>query len=283
MLLTLREIKSKTEKFFSEKGIPNEKLETDLILSHALNLKRLDLYLDLERPIYEKELNHMREMVRRRAMREPLQYILGESYFFNCSLRVDKRALIPRPETELLVEQILPLLQDAKHILELGTGSGAIVCALAKAGVAAEIIAVDRDTEALALAKSNADALALSEQITFLESDWLSAVSRENSFDMIISNPPYLSQELYDSAEPEVKEYEPKQALLSGDAGMSDFKIIMEQAYSFLKPEGYLVFETGTDQHAELSKEANRIGYHRIKTTQDLNGYDRFLWMQRPV
>ena len=283
MLLTLREIKSKTEKFFSEKGIPNGTLDTDLILSHALKLKRLDLYLDLERPIYEKELAHMREMVRRRAMREPLQYILGESYFFNCSLRVDKRALIPRPETELLVDQVLPLLQDTEHILELGTGSGAIVCALAKSGLAAKIIAVDRDSEALALAKSNADALALSEQITFLESDWFSAVSPEIQFDMIISNPPYLSEELYESAEPEVKDFEPKQALLSGDAGMSDLKKIIEQAYRFLKPGGYLVFETGTDQHAELSEEAQRIGYPGIKTTQDLNGYDRFLWMQRSV
>ena len=107
MLLTLREVKSKTEKFFSEKGIPNGRLDTDLLLSHALKIKRLDLYLDLDRPISEKELNRMREMVRRRGIREPLQYILGETVFFNCSLRVDKRALIPRPETEFLVEQIL--------------------------------------------------------------------------------------------------------------------------------------------------------------------------------
>ena len=281
MLLTLREIKSKTEKFFSEKGIPNGKLDTDLILSHVLNLKRLDLYLDLDRPIYERELNQMRGMVRRRAMREPLQYIIGETVFFNCTLQVDKRALIPRPETELLVEQILPKAQEAEHVLELGTGSGAIVLALARAGVPAEIMAIDRDPEALALAKSNADALGLSGQITFLESDWLSGVSTEKQFDLIISNPPYLSQALYDSAEPEVRDYEPKQALLSAEAGMADIKIIMQQSFSFLKPNGYLVFETGTDQHAELSKEAEQIGYQEIRTIQDLNGYDRFLWMQR--
>ena len=281
MLLTQREIKSKTEQFFSEKGIPNEKLDTDLILSHALKLKRLDLYLDLDRPIYEKELNHMRDMVRRRAMREPLQYILEECSFYNCSLRVDKRALIPRPETELLVEQILSLLEDAEHILELGTGSGAIVLAIAKAGISGEITAVDRDPEALALAKSNADALGLADKITFLESDWLSALSSEKQFDVIISNPPYLSQALYELAEPEVKDFEPKQALLSADAGMSDLKMIMRQSFDFLKPKGHLVFETGTDQHEELSKEANIIGYHGIRTTQDLNGYDRFLWMQR--
>ena len=281
MLLTLREVKRKTEKFFSEKGIPNGKLDTDLILSHALNLKRLDLYLDLDRPIYEKELNHMREMVRRRALREPLQYILGESFFYNCSLRVDQRALIPRPETELLIEQVLPMLKDAEHILELGTGSGAIVLALAKAGVSAEITAVDRDTEALALAKSNADALALSDQITFLESDWLAAIPSEKRFDMILSNPPYLSQALYESAEPEVKDFEPKQALLSADEGMADLKKIMYQSFLFLKPEGHLVFETGTDQHEALSKEAESIGYHDIRSTQDLNGYERFLWMQR--
>ena len=281
MLLTLREIKSKTEKFFSEKGIPNGKLDTDLILSHALNLKRLDLYLDLDRPIYEKELNQMREMVRRRAMREPLQYILGETGFFNCTLRVDKRALIPRPETELLVEQILPKAQEAEQVLELGTGSGAIVLALAKAGVPSEITAIDRDPEALALAKSNADALGLSEQITFFESDWLSDVPVEKPFDLIISNPPYLSQALYESAEQEVRDFEPKQALLSAESGMADLKIIMQQSFSFLKPNGYLVFETGTDQHVELSKEAEQIGYQGIRTTQDLNGYDRFLWMQR--
>ena len=281
MLLTLREIKSKTEKFFSEKGIPNGKLDTDLILSNALKLKRLDLYLDLDRPIYEKELNQMREMVRRRAMREPLQYILGETVFFNCSLRVDKRALIPRPETELLVEQILPKAQEAEHLLELGTGSGAIVLALAKAGVTAEITAIDRDSEALALAKNNADALELSEQITFLESNWLSELPSEKQFDVIISNPPYLTQALYDSAEPEVKDFEPKQALLSADAGMADIKTIMQQSFGFLKPNGYLVFEIGTNQHTELTKAAEQIGYQGIRTTQDLNGYDRFLWMQR--
>ena len=281
MLLTLREIKSKTEKFFSEKGIPDGKLDTDLILSHALKLKRLDLYLDLDRPIYEKELNQMREMVRRRAMREPLQYILGETVFFNCTLRVDKRALIPRPETEFLVEQILPKAQEAEHILELGTGSGAIVLALAKAGVPSEITAIDRCPEALALAKSNADALGLSEQITFFESDWLSDVPVEKPFDLIISNPPYLSQALYESAEQEVRDFEPKQALLSAESGMADIKKIMQQSLSFLKPNGVLVFETGADQHAELSKEAEQIGYQGIRTTQDLNGYDRFLWMQR--
>ena len=281
MLLTLREVKSKTEKFFSEKGIPNGKLDTDLLLSHALKIKRLDLYLDLDRPISEKELNQMRDMVRRRGMREPLQYILGETVFFNCSLRVDKRALIPRPETELLVEQILPKAQGAERVLELGTGSGAIVLALAKAGVSAEITAIDFDPEALALAQSNADSLGLSEQIKFLESDWLSNVPSEKQFDLIISNPPYLTQAMYESAEPEVREFEPKQALLSAEAGMADIKKIMQQSFIFLKPNGYLVFETGTDQHAKLSKEAEQIGYQEIRTTQDLNGYDRFLWMQR--
>lgn len=281
MLLTLREVKSKTEKFFSEKGIPNGKLDTDLLLSHALKIKRLDLYLDLDRPISETELNQMRDMVRRRAMREPLQYILGETVFFNCSLRVDKRALIPRPETELLVEQILPKAQGAERVLELGTGSGAIVLALAKAGVSAEITAIDLDPEALALARSNADSLGLSEQITFLESDWLSNAPAEKQFDLIISNPPYLTQAMYESAEPEVREFEPKQALLSAEAGMADIKKIMQQSFSFLNPNGYLVFETGTDQHAKLSKEAEQIGYQEIRTTQDLNGYDRFLWMQR--
>lgn len=281
MLVTLREIKSKTENFFSEKGIPNGKLDTDLILSYALKIKRLDLYLDLDRPIYPEELNQMRDMVRRRAMREPLQYILGETSFFNCSLRVDKRALIPRPETELLVEQVLPLLNDATHILELGTGSGAIVLALAKAGISAEITAIDRDPEALALAKSNAEALELTEKIIFLESDWLSALSTEKQFDMIISNPPYLSDALYESAEPEVKDFEPKQALLAKDLGMSDLKIIMRESFAFLKPEGILVLETGTDQHEELSKEAEKIGYKASKTIKDLNEYDRFLWLYR--
>ena len=281
MLHTLREIKSRTEKYFSEKGIPNGKLDTDLILSHALKVKRLDLYLDLDRPIYEKDLNSIREMVRRRGLREPLQYILGECVFFNCTLRVDKRALIPRPETELLVEQVLPMLKESDHILELGTGSGAIVLAIAKAGVTADITAVDRDPEALALAKWNAEALALSEHITFLESDWLSKVPSEKTFDMILSNPPYLSQTMYESAEPEVKEFEPKQALLSADEGMADLKMILRESFRFLKPNGQLVFETGTDQHEELAKEASRIGYQGIKTTQDLNGYDRFLWLQR--
>ena len=289
MLQSLREIREKTEGFFVAKGVPNAKLDADLLIAKALKLKRLELYLDLERPLTESELECLRVLVRRRGQREPLQYILGECHFCDCALSVDARALIPRPETEGLIERVLPRLAGASQILDLGTGSGAIALALAQAivktGVSANsapvITATDRSAESLKLAEANRDRLGLSTQVDLLQSDWFEAIESGACFDIILSNPPYLTEEEYAVAEAEVKNYEPKEALVAGDAGMADLKKIIHQAAGFLAKGGILALETGIAQHVELIKWARESGYSEVESHRDLCQRDRYLILHR--
>lgn len=285
MLKTLREIREKTEGFFAGKGVPNPKLDADLLIAQALKLKRLELYLDLDRPLAEAELDGLRNLVRRRGLREPLQYILGEAAFYDCPLIVDERVLIPRPETEGLVELVLSRMEGASRILELGTGSGAIALALARAlersdsegELAGAIMATDRSAESLKLAQLNRDHLGLSAQVELLQSDWFEEIAPERRFDVIVSNPPYLTEEEYRVAEPEVKNYEPKGALVSSDAGMADLKKIINQATHFLEVGGFIALETGIAQHAELIEWARVAGYSKMESHPDLSQRDRYL------
>lgn len=285
MLQTLREIREKTEGFFVAKGVPNAKLDADLLIAQALKLKRLELYLDLDRPLTESELEPLRTLVRRRGQREPLQYILGETVFYNCLLSVDERALIPRPETEGLIELMLPRLAGARRILELGTGSGAIALALARAlaqsgagsNTPCAITATDLSAESLKLAEFNRDHLGLSAEVELLQSDWFEEIESGTPYDAILSNPPYLTEEEYAEAESEVKDYEPKQALVASDAGMADLKKIIRQATRFLASGGILALETGIAQHAELSEWARESGYSQVESHRDLSQRDRYL------
>lgn len=281
MTATVKEIKQKTEQYFVSKNIPNAKLDTDLILAHCLEIKRLELYLELDRPIFQEQLDKIRECVRRRGKREPLQYILGFTEIFNLTLKVDSRALIPRQETEYMIELCLTVIKEATRVLDLGTGSGIIALALATALPDSEVCAVDQNEDALNLAKENAKRLGLESRVDFLVSDWLTQVPNEPLFNLIVANPPYLSEAELDCAEPEVKEYEPRDALVSKEAGLCDLKAIIETAHSFLKQEGWLVLETGIAQHEALSEVARSIGYRTIESKRDLQNQPRFLFMQR--
>ena len=281
MTATVKEIKQKTEQYFVSKNIPNAKLDTDLILAHCLEIKRLELYLELDRPIFQEQLDKIRECVRRRGKREPLQYILGFTEIFNLTLKVDSRALIPRQETEYMIELCLTVIKEATRVLDLGTGSGIIALALATALPDSEVCAVDQNEDALNLAKENAKRLGLESRVDFLVSDWLTQVPNEPLFNLIVANPPYLSEAELDCAEPEVKEYEPRDALVSKEAGLCDLKTIIETAHSFLKQEGWLVLETGIAQQEALSEVARSIGYRTIESKRDLQNQPRFLFMQR--
>ena len=280
MIVSLKEIQKKTVQFFTSKGVENAKLDADLILAHALEIKRLDLYLNLERGITEAELNTIRELVRRRGNREPLQYILGETNFYGCHLKVDNRALIPRHETELLVEECMGYIQQGSSVLDLGTGSGAITLAIANAVEGVQLTAVDKELAALALAKENANLLGLESRIEFVQSDWFSQLTKASPFDLIISNPPYLSSEELKSAAPEVAEYEPVQALVSQESGLHDLKQILIQAQSHLAPKGTVALETGIEHHKALTEHARTLGYSKVSSKQDLNKRPRFLFIQ---
>ncbi|NBB78803.1 MAG: peptide chain release factor N(5)-glutamine methyltransferase [Verrucomicrobia bacterium] len=278
-MLTIREIKARTETFFEQKGVPNAKLDADILIAHSLGLKRLDLYLDMDRPLTEAQLAELRPLVKRRANREPLQYIVGSTEFYGLTLKVDARALIPRHETEEVVDLIVERLTTApKRILDLGTGSGALALALATNYPEAEVVATDQSADALALAKENSGALDLSERIRFLAGSWFEPLPPEANFDLIVANPPYLTEAEMETAEPEVAVHEPPTALVAGCDGLDDLRKILASAKDFLTPRGLLALETGIAQHAILKETAASHGLSG-ESVQDLSERPRFLFV----
>lgn len=278
-MLTVREIQSRTAGFFHTKGVPNPKLDADLLIAHVLGLRRLDLYLDIDRPLTEPQLDQLRPLVKRRADREPLQYILGTVEFCSLQLKVDPRALIPRPETEELVERIFNTLDSPPlQILDLGTGSGAIAIALAKQFAESEVTAVDLSPDALALAQENSVLYESGKPIRFLQGNWFEPLLVTDRFDLIISNPPYLNENEMFSAQPEVANHEPQSALASGADGLDDLRLILAHAPRYLSAGGLLALETGIDQHAALEQMAITAGFVRSKSLCDMSGRQRFFF-----
>jgi len=281
-MLTVLEIIKKTTDFFAAKGIESARLNAELLVGHALGLQRMQLYLQFERLLSEPELEKIRPLVRRRGQREPLQYITGETQFQGLKLKVDRRALIPRPETELLVElAAAACATPPARALDLGTGSGAIALALAQVFPAAAITAVECNEEALALARENAAATGLGERVSFVRSSWFEGLAADAQFELIIANPPYLSAEETAQTAPEVRNHEPNSALTSTECGLADLRVIVAAAPRFLAPGGVLALETGIAQHAELLQRARDAGFVRTESRPDLTGRDRFVlaWM----
>ena len=276
-MLTVIEVIKKTSEFFATKGVESPRLNAELLVGHALGLPRMRLYIEFERPVSDAELGAIRELVRRRGRREPLQYILGTADFAGLRLKVDRRALIPRPETELLVETVIGRCPAAPaRVLDLGTGSGAVALALARAYAGAAVTAVDSSPDALQLAAENASALGLADRVAFVLSDWLSGLPADAAFDLVVSNPPYLSDDEVAAAAPEVRDHEPRQALASGACGLSDLSRILADAVGHLSPGGLLALETGIGHHGALAAQAAANGYARSESLRDLTGRDRF-------
>lgn len=277
-MFTVLEIIKKTTDFLATKGVESPRLNAELLIGHALGRKRMQLYMEFERPLSEVELEKIRPLVRRRALREPLQYIVGDTEFCGLRLAVDRRALIPRPETELLVEHVqrMRAASPPGRILDLGTGSGAIALALAAAFPVATVVAVDRSAEGLELARSNAALTGLDGRVTLLESDWFEAVPVE-AFDVVVANPPYLSDAETDQTAPEVRDFEPRSALAAGDEGIADLVRIIAQAPRYLAPGGLLALETGIAQHVRLLPLLRDAGFAQVESHPDLTGRERYI------
>lgn len=279
-ILTALEVVRRSATFLEGKGIENARLNAEWLIAAALGLNRMKLYLQFDRPLTERELADMRGKVARRAKREPLQYILGETPFHEISLKVDRRALIPRPETEQLVELALGSFADnggAYRILDLGTGTGAIALALAFALPRAEIFACDRSAEALELAKENGLVCGLQNRVAFFQSDWFSEVPPEAAWDLIVSNPPYLTEAEIESSEPEVRNFEPRAALVAGADGLDDLRAIVDGALPRLKPGGWLWLETGIAHREPLAERMRAAGYVDVNGVDDWSGRPRFV------
>jgi release factor glutamine methyltransferase len=284
-MLSLLEIITKTTDFFASRGVESPRLNAEQIVGHALGLKRMQLYVQFERLLTEPELDKIRPLVKRRAQREPLQHILGTVEWGGLILKSDKRALVPRPETEELLELVLERAKPAEgavsRVLDLGTGTGALALALAKAWPSAQVTAVDASEDALALARENAAATGLAERVSFLKSDWFSALPGDATFDVIVSNPPYLTDAEVADAEPEVRVHDPRSALVAPDAGLADLKKIIAGAASRLAPGGLLALETGVAQHAALLAALAAAGLRESDARADLSGRPRFVLARR--
>ncbi len=278
-MLTVLEIIKRTTDFLAAKGIENPRLNAELLIGHGLGLKRMQLYLQFERPLTEQELEKIRPVVRRRGLREPLQYIVGETEFCGVSFKVDRRALIPRPETEYLVELITARLSTPpSRILDLGTGTGALALALAKIFPNATVVAVDSSEDALALAAENARIQNVEARVGLIVSDWFERVPREEKFDLIVSNPPYLTAAETAEAAPEVKDFEPVSALTGeGKEGAGDLLKIIAEAPAYLAAGGMLALETGIAQHTLLLEACSRAGLAAGESLQDLTKRDRYV------
>ena len=278
---TVLEVLKKSEDFLEKKGVPRAKLDAQWLIADALELKRLELFLHHDRPLEESQLVVLRERVRRRAQREPLQYILGNTPFCDLDIICDKRALIARPETEEFADRIIRLLTDhpPTRVLDLGTGSGVLALALAQAFPKAEVCAVDISEDALALAGANAKRNDL-ERVRFLKSAWFEGV--QGPFDLIVSNPPYLTEQEWVVAEPEVRDYEPKGALVSDLEGRADLESILREAPDYLNEGGLLALETGIAQRDALTQCAQACTvYKRVWGEDDFSGHQRYFYAAR--
>lgn len=278
-MLTVLEIIQRTTEYLAGRGVESPRLNAELLIGHTLGLKRMQLYLEFERPLTETELGVLRPLVRRRGQREPLQYIVGHTEFAGVGLKVDRRALIPRPETERLVELVLEWAgrnPPVARVLDLGAGSGAIALALARGLPGVEVVAAERSPEALELARENAQAAGLTERVSLVLSDWFAAVPT-GPFDVVASNPPYLTAEETAATAPEVRDHEPQAALLGGTDGLRDLRVLIEAAPRFLRRGGLLALETGISQHPVLLPQLREAGYSVAESRTDLTGRDRFI------
>ncbi len=276
---TTLEVLQKTADFFTRKEIPSPRLEAELLLAHALGCKRLDLYLRFEQPLAEAQLETLRAQVTRRARREPPQYIAGRTGFLDFEVACDARALIPRPETEELAELVFAQMAVApKATLDLGTGTGVLAIACARRWADCRVTAVEANVETLTLAEANAAAGGVAGRIGFLHAQWPEVFSRGlGPFDLIVSNPPYLTEAEWLAAAPEVREWEPRAALVAGENGLADLRAILEGAPKILAPGGLLALETGVNQHAALTQIATGTqAYSRSEGGKDLARRERF-------
>ncbi len=265
--MTLGEVLKGATDYLSARGVENPRRDAELLLARALGLARIELYTAHDRPLTDAERAAARELVQRRGQREPLAYVLGDWDFRRLTLKTDRRALVPRPETELLVERCLELLDGAEspRVVDVGTGSGAIALAIAHERPDARLHATDISPDALALAAENAEANNLS--VSFRHGDLLAGL--EGPFDLVVSNPPYVEADELEALEPEVREWEPRGALV--DDGQT--ARLVREAGEVLA--GWLVLEVHEARAGAVSEELERAGYARVGITNDLAGKER--------
>lgn len=270
------EILSLSASYLKGKNVTEPRLSSEILIAHALSCKRLDLYLKFDSLPLESDLEKIRELIRRRALHEPLQYITGKTEFFGLEFKVDKNVLIPRQDTEGLVEKAVGLIgQRNMNILEIGTGSGCIAVSVAHKCPFVKITATDISPGALKAASANAVLNKVESRIRFIKHDILSN-SFSEKFDMIISNPPYIRKDVFDSLEKQVKDFEPSAALTDKGDGLTFYRRINEFLPQILNDGGHLLLEIGYDQENEV-KDIYKKSLAGVIITRDLSNNPRVL------
>ncbi len=280
MLTVLESIKRSTD-YLQKKGIESPRINAELLLANILNCKRLDLYLKFDQPLKEEEINLYREFIKRRGQFEPLQYITGSVEFFGLKFKVNRSVLIPRPETEILVEIIIDsaVKEENIDILDIGTGSGNIAISVAKNLPNSAIYAIDNSSEALLVAKENAKLNSVENRIDFINDSILNGMIYSiRKYDVIVSNPPYIALEEFQNLQPELKVYEPRTALTDEGDGFSFFRIISSKTKNILKDKGKLFFEVGKDQYKQVENILLENDFQNVTVKKDYLNIERVVY-----
>jgi release factor glutamine methyltransferase len=269
--------------WLGEKGVDGARLDCELLLAEVMGAERIALYTNFDKPLGDAEVTAFRELLRRRAAREPVAYILGRREFWSLDFRVDRRVLIPRPETELLVERTGALLagRDAARVADIGTGSGALAVAIAVEVPAATVVATDTSGAALELAPANAVAHQVDGRVRFRHGDLFEALAGEEPFDVIVSNPPYITAAEYETLAPEIRNWEPPSALVAGADGMDVLERLVADAPAHLSADGVLLLEIGSQAEA-VRRCMEEAGWRDVRVLADLAGLDRVVEGRRP-
>ncbi|MCX7736200.1 MAG: peptide chain release factor N(5)-glutamine methyltransferase [Candidatus Kapabacteria bacterium] len=269
--------------YFQNKQIDSPRLTIELLLCEVLNCERISLYTNFEKPLKDEELQKLKEFIKRRANREPLQFILGKTKFFNTELKINNSAIVPRPETELMVsiadEIIQQNIDKIKDVLDIGTGSGCIAISLAKKYPNINFTAIDINPNSLQLAKENAIYNDVENSMNFLNLDILTNVPDEK-YDLVISNPPYISKQEYEQLEPEILNYEPKEALTDNSDGLTFYRRFSDIFGVIMTPNAFFLLEIAYNQFEDVSKIFKEKGFE-INYVQDWSGIKRIIIGQK--
>lgn len=282
---SIKRLLSWTTDYFLEKQVDSARLCAELLLSHVLGLERIQLYVNFDKTVAPGHLDTLRPLVKRAGAHEPLAYLIGRTEFYSLPLIIEPGVLIPRPETELLVEKAIDFLREhpgSRKVLDLCTGSGCIAVAIARNHADARVTAADKSSIALDTARQNIAMHSLNDRVGLLEGDLFGPIPAGERFDLIVSNPPYVSEQEYEALEPNVKDYEPREALLAGTDGLDFYRRIIADIGNFLTNDGTLMLETGYRQAQEVKKLLDNTElFQHIRTYKDMSGHERVVTARR--
>jgi release factor glutamine methyltransferase len=275
--VTVGEVLRLATEYLAGKGVESPRLDAEHLLGKALGLSRVQLYMQHDRPLSGPERDAFRELTRRRGEREPLAYVLGEWDFRRLTLTTDRRALVPRPETEVLVQRCLALLDgtSSPRVLDVGTGTGAIALAIADEHPGARVTAIDVSPDALALARENIARTGVG--VDLVEQNLTGGLGKAE-YDLVVSNPPYVTEEEWETLQPEVRDWEPRLAIVGEDHTDE----IADHARDALRPGGHVVLEVADLRANDVATLLERCGYDDVLVTEDLAGRDRIVEGRRP-